>query len=169
VTHKPFKRFIGIDLGGGKGKKTALAVLERSKGGVTVTALHPRADEPPLYDAALIAAVRGALEPRPFVHCLWEGGSTCFARADQWSDVDLQCEVDDDQVGATFAAVVMLVYGLLQFFSKGMKTYEERYVAGATRTLDAMAKHYACLCAESAAVAARKIRTRTFFIFSSFS
>ena len=41
-------------------------------------------------------------------------------------------------LGATFTAVVMLVYGLLQFFSKGLKTYEERYVAGATRTLDAM-------------------------------
>jgi len=41
VTNKPCKRFIGIDLGGGKGKKTALAVLDRSKSGVTVTALHP--------------------------------------------------------------------------------------------------------------------------------
>jgi predicted nuclease with RNAse H fold len=58
VTHNPFTRFVGIDLGGGRGKKTALAVLDRSKGGVTVTALHPRPDEPPLYDAALIAAVR---------------------------------------------------------------------------------------------------------------
>ena len=62
VINKPFKRFIGIDLGGGKGKKTALAVLERSKGGVTVTALHPRTDEPPLYDAALITAVRDRAE-----------------------------------------------------------------------------------------------------------
>ena len=59
----------------------------------------------PLTRPALVAAVRGALEPRPFVHCLWEGGSAAFARADQWSDVDLQCEVDDDQVAATFAAV----------------------------------------------------------------
>jgi len=58
VKHKPFKRFIGIDLGGGKGKKTALAVLDRSRDGVTVTALHPRPDEQPLYDTALIAAVR---------------------------------------------------------------------------------------------------------------
>jgi predicted nuclease with RNAse H fold len=58
VTNRPFKRFIGIDLGGGKGKKTALAVLDRSKGGVTVTALHPRTDEQPLYDAALIANLR---------------------------------------------------------------------------------------------------------------
>jgi len=62
VTHKPYKRFIGIDLGGGKGKKTALAVLDRSKGGVTVAALHPRADEAPLYDTALIAAVRERAE-----------------------------------------------------------------------------------------------------------
>ncbi len=58
MTHRPFKRFIGIDLGGGRGKKTALAVLDRSKGGVIVTALLPRPEEPPLYDAALIAAVR---------------------------------------------------------------------------------------------------------------
>ena len=62
MTHKPPKRFIGIDLGGGKGKKTALAVLDRSKSGVTVTALHPRADESPLYDTALIAAVRERAE-----------------------------------------------------------------------------------------------------------
>ena len=41
-------------------------------------------------------------------------------------------------LAATFTAVVMLAYGLLQFFSRGLKTYEERYVAGATRTLDAM-------------------------------
>jgi predicted nuclease with RNAse H fold len=58
MTPKPFKRFIGIDLGGGKGKKTALAVLDRCKGGVTVTALRPRSDESPLYDGALFAAVR---------------------------------------------------------------------------------------------------------------
>lgn len=60
---------------------------------------------PPLTRPVLIAAVRGALEPQTFVHCLWEGGSTCFSRADQWSDVDLQCEVEDDRVTDTFAAV----------------------------------------------------------------
>ena len=62
-------------------------------------------EHPPLQRATLIAAVRGALEPLAFVHCLWEGGSTCFSRADEWSDVDLQCEVDDDRVADTFAAV----------------------------------------------------------------
>ena len=59
TTAKPVTRFIGIDLGGGKGKKTALAVLVRSKsGGVTVTELHPRRNGDPLYDVNLIATLR---------------------------------------------------------------------------------------------------------------
>ena len=41
-------------------------------------------------------------------------------------------------LGAAFLAVVLVVYGLLEFLSKGFKTYEEKYVSGATRTLDAM-------------------------------
>jgi predicted RNase H-like nuclease len=49
-----FERFLGVDLGGGKGKKTAVAVLERRDGGVAVVALLPRAGDPPLYDAGLI-------------------------------------------------------------------------------------------------------------------
>jgi len=49
-----FARFIGVDLGGGKGKKTAFAVLDRSRDGVTVTRLLPRPKEPPFYDAALV-------------------------------------------------------------------------------------------------------------------
>jgi predicted nuclease with RNAse H fold len=59
-----FHRFIGVDLGGGKGKKTALAVLERRPGaegespGVAVTTLLPRPREAPLYDTALVAALR---------------------------------------------------------------------------------------------------------------
>jgi hypothetical protein len=41
----------------------------------------------------------------PSSTALWEGGSAGFARVDEWSDVDLQTEVDDDQVAPTFAAV----------------------------------------------------------------
>lgn len=59
----------------------------------------------PLTRSALIAAVQSAVEPLPFVHCLWEAGSASFGRADQWSDVDLQCEVDDDRVAAVIDAV----------------------------------------------------------------
>jgi predicted nuclease with RNAse H fold len=57
-----FRRFIGVDLGGGRGKKTALAVLDRSRDGVTVTRLLPRAKEAPLYDKALVAAIRERAE-----------------------------------------------------------------------------------------------------------
>ena len=54
-----FTRFVGVDLGGGKGKKTALAVLERGRDGVTVTRLAPKAKGPPLYDAALLSELLG--------------------------------------------------------------------------------------------------------------
>ena len=55
-----FQRFLGVDLGGGKGKKTALAVLERrgDDGGIAVIALMPRSGDAPLYDAALVDAIR---------------------------------------------------------------------------------------------------------------
>jgi len=54
-----YTRFVGVDLGGGKGKKTALAVLERGREGVTVVRLSPRAKEAPLYDDALVSALLG--------------------------------------------------------------------------------------------------------------
>lgn len=59
---KPFARFIGVDLGGGKGKKTALAVLDRARNGVVVTQLSPKAGEAPLYDAALVTALLSRAE-----------------------------------------------------------------------------------------------------------
>ena len=59
---KDFTRFIGVDLGGGKGKNTALAVLERTRDGVTVTQLSPKAKEAPLYDAALVSALLSRTE-----------------------------------------------------------------------------------------------------------
>jgi predicted nuclease with RNAse H fold len=60
VSRRPFKRFLGVDLGGGKGKKTALAVLEASADGVMVKQLAPRAGAAPLYDTALIETIRAA-------------------------------------------------------------------------------------------------------------
>jgi len=57
-----FTRFVGVDLGGGRGKKTALAVLERGGDGVIVTRLAPRPKEAPLYDKALFAAIRDKAE-----------------------------------------------------------------------------------------------------------
>jgi len=39
---------------------------------------------------------------------------------------------------SAFLAVVLLVYSLFQVFMRGMQSYEEKYVQGASRTLDAM-------------------------------
>jgi predicted nuclease with RNAse H fold len=60
VKTRPYKRFVGVDLGGGKGKKTAVAVLELTADGVAVTRIAPRAGKAPLYDAALIDLIRSA-------------------------------------------------------------------------------------------------------------
>jgi hypothetical protein len=61
VQRGEFERFLGVDLGGGKGKKTALAVLERRSSdaaSVAVVALLPRGGDTPLYDGPLIDAIR---------------------------------------------------------------------------------------------------------------
>jgi predicted nuclease with RNAse H fold len=55
---RPFKRFVGVDLGGGKGKKTALALLELDGEGVAVTRIAPRAGGSPLYDSTLVELIR---------------------------------------------------------------------------------------------------------------
>jgi predicted nuclease with RNAse H fold len=62
IMEKAFTRFIGVDLGGGKGKKTALAVLERGRDGVVVTHISPKAKEAPLYDTALVSALLSRAE-----------------------------------------------------------------------------------------------------------
>lgn len=59
----------------------------------------------PLTRQHVIDLVQRTLQPLPFVHAMWEGGSTAFARADALSDVDLQVCVDDDKVAQTFAAL----------------------------------------------------------------
>lgn len=55
-----FTRFLGVDLGGGKGKKTAIASLRRTDTGVVVDALAPRNGDRPLYDTALVEWIAAA-------------------------------------------------------------------------------------------------------------
>jgi predicted RNase H-like nuclease len=62
VQRGEFQRFVGVDLGGGKGKKTALAVLERRGDDVAVAKLLPRAGDTPLYDGPLVEFLRGAAD-----------------------------------------------------------------------------------------------------------
>jgi len=53
----------------------------------------------------IIAALRNALEPLPYVHALWEGGAAAFKRADEWSDLDLQVDVEDGRATEIFPLV----------------------------------------------------------------
>ena len=50
----------------------------------------------PLTRTDITTALRQALEPLPYIHALWEGGAAAFNRVDEWSDIDLQIDVEDD-------------------------------------------------------------------------
>jgi hypothetical protein len=53
-----FEHVLGIDLGGGKGKTTALATLRADGASATVVDIAPRNGAPPFYDAALLETIR---------------------------------------------------------------------------------------------------------------
>ena len=53
-----FVHVLGIDLGGGKGKTTALATLRADGASATVVDIAPRDGAPPFYDAALLETIR---------------------------------------------------------------------------------------------------------------
>jgi hypothetical protein len=59
----------------------------------------------PVRREQVIELLHGALLPLPFVNAAWLGGSDAFGRSDELSDVDLQVDVDDGHVAATFGAV----------------------------------------------------------------
>ena len=58
MDRRQFTYTLGVDLGGGKGKKTALATLRADADGATVIEIAPRTGAMPLYDTALIDAIR---------------------------------------------------------------------------------------------------------------
>ncbi len=55
---RSFDHVLGIDLGGGKGKKTALATLRVDGDAATVVDIAPRNGALPFYDTALIETIR---------------------------------------------------------------------------------------------------------------
>jgi len=58
VKARHFIHTLGVDLGGGKGKKTALATLRADEQGATIVEIAPRAGALPLYDSMLVEAIR---------------------------------------------------------------------------------------------------------------
>lgn len=59
----------------------------------------------PVTREQVLEALRAALEPLDYVHAMWEGGAIAFGRLDEWSDIDVQFEVDDERIADGFAAV----------------------------------------------------------------
>ena len=60
----------------------------------------------------ILGAVHRALEPLPWVHAMWEGGSASFGRVDQWSDVDIGVGAEDARIEEGFAAIERALEGL---------------------------------------------------------
>src|SRR5262245_14180239 len=55
---RKFVHVLGVDLGGGKGKKTALATLRVDGATATVVDIAPRAGAAPFYDPTLLDTIR---------------------------------------------------------------------------------------------------------------
>ena len=58
-----------------------------------------------MWREQVVEVLREALLPLSWVNAAWLGGSDAFGRSDELSDVDLQVDVDDGHVAATFGAV----------------------------------------------------------------
>jgi hypothetical protein len=53
----------------------------------------------------IIRAITEALEPMTCVHALWEGGAASWGALDEWSDIDLCVDADDESAPEVFQAV----------------------------------------------------------------
>ena len=60
----------------------------------------------------ITGAIASALEPLDYVHAMWEGGAVANDRADQWSDIDICVDADDDRVKEVFPVVERAVEAL---------------------------------------------------------
>jgi hypothetical protein len=52
----------------------------------------------------ILNAVIAALQPLDYVYALWEAGAAAFDRLDQWSDIDLMIDVQDEHIADAQAA-----------------------------------------------------------------
>ncbi len=65
----------------------------------------PTPESPGLTRKQIVEKLIEVLEPLPHVLAMWEGGSTGFGRTDEWSDLDLQVDVDDERVADTVETI----------------------------------------------------------------
>ncbi len=52
------------------------------------------------------------LKPLDYINALWEAGAASFNRIDEWSDLDLIVDVEDERVGDTFESIEKAVLTL---------------------------------------------------------
>ncbi|MBN2149636.1 MAG: hypothetical protein JW726_19770 [Anaerolineales bacterium] len=53
----------------------------------------------------ILSALKETLEPLDYVYAMWEGGAAAFGRVDQWSDIDVQFDVQDGLADDVFARI----------------------------------------------------------------
>jgi len=53
----------------------------------------------------VLAAIRARMEPLPYTHAMWEGGAVSWGRVDEWSDIDVMIDADDERVEEALAEV----------------------------------------------------------------
>jgi len=67
---------------------------------------------PEITREAILTGLRQALEPLPYVNAMWEGGAASFDRVDEWSDIDLQVDVEDEKTSETWQAIEQAITAL---------------------------------------------------------
>jgi hypothetical protein len=60
----------------------------------------------------IILALCDALEPLEYTYALWEGGAAAFERVDEWSDLDLMLDVEDERVNDALQVIDLTLRGL---------------------------------------------------------
>jgi predicted nucleotidyltransferase len=53
----------------------------------------------------IMTALCSALEPLETTYAIWEGGAAAFGRVDEWSDLDILVDVDDEHVEDTLIVI----------------------------------------------------------------
>jgi hypothetical protein len=53
----------------------------------------------------IVEAIVGVVEPLDYVYAVWEGGAVAFGRVDEWSDIDICADADDERVSEPFPVV----------------------------------------------------------------
>ena len=66
----------------------------------------------------ILTVIRSTVEPLDCVLAMWEGGAAAFDRVDQWSDIDLQLEVEDGRASDVMALVEQALRSLAPISQK---------------------------------------------------